>query len=29
MKKVTGKRDKINGVVLKMKADLKEGPDNI
>ena len=29
MKKVKGKRDKINGLVLKTKADLKEGPNNI
>ena len=29
MKKVKGKPDKINELVLKTKADLKEGPDNI
>ena len=29
MKEVKGKPDKINELMLKTKADLKEGPDNI
>ena len=29
LKEVKGKPDKINKLILKRKADLKEGPDNI
>ena len=28
-KKSKGKSDKVNELILKTKADLKEGPDNI
>ena len=28
-KEVKGKPEKINGLILKTKTDLKEGPDNI
>ena len=28
-KEVNGKRDKVNELILKMKADLKERSDNI
>ena len=29
MEKAKGKPDKINELILKRKADLKEGPDNV
>ena len=29
MKRIQRKPDKINELILKTKADLKEGPDNI